>query len=860
MSARPVLPQNHPRPRAVPARGLHGALVLVVALLLAALTSTPASAYWLASGSGAAAAGTGTLAPPADVTVPAGAVTDVPVSWTAGTGGVTPQGYHVTRVGATTTDACGSSSAQLLTRTGCVDTDVPDGDHTYVVTAVFATWTASTTSSPVTVVNPAQLSFLTPPADAAAGEMIDPPVVVTLLSAAGDPVARGGTEVTLLLGSNPGSGALSGTTTLNTQADGTASFDTLAINRAGVGYTLVATSPDLTSTTSAPFTVLPPPLLGEARSYSVLGGAGVVNTLETTVSGDLGTGRLTVASGFPPGLVGGDAHIGDADAAAALADAAATSTALQQRTATTELSGTLGGQTLKPGVYHSTAALAVTGILTLDGGPDDVFVFQVDAALDAAAGDRVLLINGARASNVYWVVNGAVTLGAGASFQGTILATGAITLGLGTELIGRALATGAVTMADVTIRFTTPQLPPAITITGGASALTTDTTPAVGGTTDAPVGTSVKVTAGGQTVMGSVQPGGSWTVTLADLLAGTYPVLAQVRDAAGNATTVSQSLTVQVNPDPPVPLGSAASFSVLSGALGTAVTNTGATVVSGDVGSSPGTVAGFPDGSSAGAIHSADTTAASARADLVSALDDAAGRVPHTEFAGDLGGRTFGVGVHHASAAVGLTGTVTLDGQGHTNPVFIFQIGAALTAAADCQVNLVNGAEAANVFWVVKGAAGTGANCFFRGTIAAEGAITLGAATSLEGRALSLAAVTLASNTLTGVTPAGAAAEAPAAARKVEPTDGSTATPDVEPSPEPSPSASDAESRSNSSTPTAAPSPTPDEPSPTLDEPSPTPDEPDPSVSPSEDPSPPAPSPVASSSPDDPSPTPVETP
>ncbi|HSV38283.1 MAG TPA: ice-binding family protein, partial [Nocardioidaceae bacterium] len=94
-------------------------------------------------------------------------------------------------------------------------------------------------------------------------------------------------------------------------------------------------------------------------------------------------------------------------------------------------------------------------------------------------------------------------------------------------------------------------------------------------------------------------------------------------------------------------------------------------------------------------------------------------------------------------AALALTGTVTLDGEGDPGAVFIFQTGAAFNTAAGSAVNLVNGAQAANVFWIVTGAAGIGANTTFAGTILTEGAATLGAGTVLAGRVLSRGGVTL---------------------------------------------------------------------------------------------------------------------
>ena len=94
--------------------------------------------------------------------------------------------------------------------------------------------------------------------------------------------------------------------------------------------------------------------------------------------------------------------------------------------------------------------------MILDGGgdPDAIFIFQVDAALNTAAGSSMLLVNGAKPENVFWQANGAAGTGADSTFVGTILANGAITIGARAILIGRALSVGAVTLDTNTIRFT----------------------------------------------------------------------------------------------------------------------------------------------------------------------------------------------------------------------------------------------------------------------------------------------------------------------------------------------------------------------------------------------------------------------
>ena len=115
----------------------------------------------------------------------------------------------------------------------------------------------------------------------------------------------------------------------------------------------------------------------------------------------------------------------------------------------------IGGQTLPPGIYKATTALGITGDLTLDGStnPNGVWIIKVGSALTTAAGgpttpmSRVLLIGGAKASNVFWQIGSSATLGTYSTMQGTILAQVTITLGTGATLNGRALAlTGAVNL------------------------------------------------------------------------------------------------------------------------------------------------------------------------------------------------------------------------------------------------------------------------------------------------------------------------------------------------------------------------------------------------------------------------------
>jgi hypothetical protein len=174
-----------------------------------------------------------------------------------------------------------------------------------------------------------------------------------------------------------------------------------------------------------------------------------------------------------------------------------------------------------------------------------------------------------------------------------------------------------------------------------------------------------------------------------------------------------------------VPLKTAANFGILAGS---AVTNTGNSVIAGGVGVSPGTsITGFPPGIvTGGALHSADTAAANAQTDLTTAYLNAAGQTCTMILTGsDLG--TVGVlgpGVYCFATSAQLTGTLTLNGGGNPNAIFIFQTGSTLTTASASIVQTINGAQAANVFWQIGSSATLGSGSTFIGNILALSSIT----------------------------------------------------------------------------------------------------------------------------------------
>ncbi len=224
---------------------------------------------------------------------------------------------------------------------------------------------------------------------------------------------------------------------------------------------------------------------------------------------------------------------------------------------------------------------------------------------------------------------------------------------------------------------------------------------------------------------------------------------------------------------PTVGLGTADSFAVLAGS---GITNTGSTVINGDIGTFPTTTTtGFPPGIVNGTNRGGDAVTQGAKTDLTTAYNDAAGRTPVTTVPTELGGTTLTHGVYSAaSGTFGITGALTLDGQGDSNAVFIFQMASTLTTATASSVVLIGGAQSCNVFWQVGSSATLGGSTSFRGNILALTSITLVTSATVDGRALARnGAVTLDTNVITRATCAVAATPAPT----VAPTTAPTATP-----------------------------------------------------------------------------------
>ena len=197
------------------------------------------------------------------------------------------------------------------------------------------------------------------------------------------------------------------------------------------------------------------------------------------------------------------------------------------------------------------------------------------------------------------------------------------------------------------------------------------------------------------------------------------------------------------------PLGTEQRFAVLGGST---VTNTGSSVVTGNLGVSPGSaITGFPPGIVTGVTHAADAEALQAQNDTTAAYIDLASQACDSDLTGqDLGGRTLVPGVYCFSTSAQLTGALTLDAGGDPSAVWVFKTGSTLTTASNSSVLLINGGQPCNVFWQVGSSATLGTGTSFVGNILALTSITLTTGANVSGRTLARnGAVTMDSNTVT---------------------------------------------------------------------------------------------------------------
>jgi hypothetical protein len=202
---------------------------------------------------------------------------------------------------------------------------------------------------------------------------------------------------------------------------------------------------------------------------------------------------------------------------------------------------------------------------------------------------------------------------------------------------------------------------------------------------------------------------------------------------SGNATVIVQTPP----PNPPNPIVDLKSAGLNGIMAGTAFTCVSGGIINANIAISPGnTVTGFPPCVITGVQHLNDATAVQGQFDLTYAYNTLAGLPcpPANAIVGNLGGTTKLPGVYCTASGIGVTGTLTLDGNGDPNAYFVFQAGSSLTTAGN--IVLINGAQAKNVYWQVGSSATIGTASQWQGNILALTSISLLDNATLFGRAL----------------------------------------------------------------------------------------------------------------------------
>ncbi len=419
------------------------------------------------------------------------------------------------------------------------------------------------------------------------------------------------------------------------------------------------------------------PNLGTAVNFVLFSSNGAVtNNGITRLTGNVGTNNGS-STGF--GNVNGGMHDGDGTSAQCSADVL---------TAYNQLNGTVpgffpssllgNGQTLTAGVYSigSNATLNLDLNLNAQGNANAVFIFQRQGAFSTNASAKVKLLNGAKACNVFWKVEGLVSMASGTTMRGTIIANNAaINMNSGDTLEGRALSTAGAVTCDGILAYT-------------------------------PIGCGSPVLTG---------------------------------------------------PVPPT-LGAAGCYAVFS--ANGAVSNSGVTYATGDVGSNNGLTTGYNPSFITGTLHPIpDGSTAHCAADLLTAynylntLPNDIELLYPAQFGNSL---VLTPHTYLLNAATVFTDSLYLDAQGNGNAIFVIKINGALSTSTYSKVKLINGAQAKNVYWKIEGAVSINDYSVFKGTIVcnngALGAINTGVV--IDGRALttngalSTTAVTVIASTL----------------------------------------------------------------------------------------------------------------
>ena len=201
--------------------------------------------------------------------------------------------------------------------------------------------------------------------------------------------------------------------------------------------------------------------LGAAGTYRILAQSNITNVSPSAITGDVG---LSPATGAGIGLtcveVTGVIHDvnNTGPAPCTIMDAVALTAAIGAKdTAYTDAkgrapdftevgAGNIGGLTLGPATYKWSTGVMIPSAVTLSGGPNDVWIFQIAQGLSISSGVQIVLAGGALPENIFWATFAAADLGTTSAFKGTILSQTSIAMKTGANINGRLLAGTAVTL------------------------------------------------------------------------------------------------------------------------------------------------------------------------------------------------------------------------------------------------------------------------------------------------------------------------------------------------------------------------------------------------------------------------------
>ena len=206
-----------------------------------------------------------------------------------------------------------------------------------------------------------------------------------------------------------------------------------------------------------------PVYLGAARRFAILTKSGITDVPPSAINGDAGASPITGAAihltcaEMATGIIYSVNAAGPLPCSVtaplllttAVGDMEAAYTDAAGRTLPNHINlgaGHIGGLTLAPGLYKWTTGVSISTDVTLWGGTDAVWIFQIAGTLTQAAATRVILAGGARPKNIFWQASGAVAIGTTAHFEGDILAKKYIAMKTGASANGRLLAQTAVTL------------------------------------------------------------------------------------------------------------------------------------------------------------------------------------------------------------------------------------------------------------------------------------------------------------------------------------------------------------------------------------------------------------------------------